>query len=161
MNKLVIAMVLASSVILGGCSTTSPEDLATWQQSSAILREELTALEIELLQVSDPIERASLQAKVAEMKRVADIFDTAIQSATDSADAPFAFMETALLVAGGFFPPALLGLPIIRTLRRQRTAIFTAVAAGGGPNNPNLAKASLKSNPGAMTAFAKWKANGA
>ncbi len=161
MRKLVIAIVLVSSVALGGCSTTSPEDLATWQQSSAILGEEITALEIELLQVSDPIERASLQAKVAEAKRVHEIFDNAITSATSAADAPFAFMETALLVAGGFFPPALLGLPIIRTLRRQRSAIFTAVAAGGGPNNPNLAKASLKSNPAAMNALAKWKANGA
>ena len=101
------------------------------------------------------------QVPVLEKMEIADILDTAIQSATDPEDAPFAFMETALLVAGGFFPPAILGLPIIRTLRRQRSAIFTAVAAGGGPTNPDAAKASLKSNPSAMTAFAKWKANGA
>ena len=155
MNKLVIAIVLASAVVLGCTTGPSQEELAPWQDSSAVLREEITAMEIELLQVSDPIERASLQAKVAEMSRVADILDTAIQSATDPEDAPFAFLETALLVAGGFFPPAILGLPIIRTLRRQRSAIFTAVAAGGGPINSDAAKASLKSNTGAVTALAK------
>ena len=158
MTKILIVCVLAVS--LAGCVTTSPEDLATWQQTSAVLQEELTALEVDLLTVQDPIERASLQAKLAETKRIAAIFDTAIQSASDSADAPFAFAETALAVAGGFFPPALLALPFIRTLRRQRKSIFTAVAAGGGVVDPEKAKASLKTDPGAIAALAKFKANG-
>ncbi len=159
MNKLILVLVLSAT--LAGCQATSPEDLAMWQQTSTVLQEEMTAMEIELLTVQDPIERASLQAKLAETKRVAGIFDTALQSASDSADAPFAFMETAVAVAGGFFPAALLALPFIRTLRRQRHSIFTAVAAGGGVVDPAKAKASLKSDPGAIIALAKFKANGA
>ena len=156
---LFLAMMIGAATVLQSCGTTATdEDLRMWQDSATILREEIQESKRELASIEDPFERAGMQAKIERMERFVIIFDDALQSAEDELDAKFAFGEAAIGAIGGFFPPALLAMPWIRTLRRQRHSIFKAVAAGGGVVNKAEAKAVLATNPAAVVALAKFKA---
>lgn len=154
MTKLLATVMLA--VALTGCGPTD-EQLKTLQDASAQLGTEITVYKQELAGVSDPVERAALQARVAEMQRQHAIFDKAISAAEDADDIPWAIGETIVGVVAGFFPAAGLALPLIRTLRKQRASIFKAVEAGGGVVNKTAAKAVLKQNHSAVAALSKWK----
>ena len=156
MTKLIAVVML--SVALVGCGPTD-EQLKTWQDASAQLGTEITVYQQELAGVTDPVERAVLETRVAKMQQQHAIFDKAIQEAENASDVPWAIGETVVGVLAGFFPAAGLALPFIRTLRKQRASIFKAVEAGGGVVNKTTAKTVLKQNPAAVAALSNWKAN--
>ena len=149
--------VLVICVALGGCASAG--DINAWQSTATAAREEVQRLRVDLAGVEDPAQRAALEAQIQVMERIAQRFEDAISNAEDSDDAMWATGETALAVAAGFFPPLLAFLPVVRTLRRQRSVIFKSVAAGGGPSDPDTAKAVLSSDAAAYAAFQKWKAD--
>jgi len=152
--RLLAIVILA--VALTGCGPTD-EQLQTWQDASAQLGEEIIVYQQELAGITDPVERAAMEARVAEMQRQHAIFDKALGAAEDARDIPWAIGETLVGVLAGVFPVAGIALPFIRTLRKQRESIFKAVQAGGGVVDKEKAKAALKENPAAVAALSKWK----
>lgn len=134
------------------------EQLAAWQDASTQLGQEIQQVQVELATVEDPVQRASLEAKLQILMDMHTRLDAAIQDAETSKDAGWALLETAVGVAGGFFPPALLALPFIRTARKSLPNIMAAVEAGGGVVNPQAAKAALKADPKAYATLQAWKA---
>lgn len=154
MAKLFPIMIL--SIALTGCGPDQ-ETLQIWQDASAQLTTEITTYKQELVGVTDPVDRAALEATVAELQRRHAIFDEALQSAEDARDVPWAIGEMVIGAIAGVVPAAGIALPFIRTLRKQRASIFKSVDAGGGVKNSVAAKAALKQNPAAAAALAKWK----
>ena len=157
-----IVVIAALCVCLTGCGpSTTNDQLMVIQDSIAMLKEEIGRNQQDLAVVNDPVQRAKLDAANELMLKQIVIFENALKDAEDMTDARWGMGEAVIGILGGFFPPALLALPWIRTLRRQRSAIFKAVSAGGGVVDKRAAKAVLKDNPAAVAALAKWKtANG-
>lgn len=90
-----------------------------------------------------------------------------IQQAAGKWDTPIAgeqgqtwgdMVESIAMIAVGLIPgAAVVGIPVIRSARKTLDAVFRSVAAGGGPLNPDAAKATLVKTPSAYKAFRKFK----
>ncbi len=132
-------------------------DLLVMTDTIRVYKEEVKRNQLDLATIVDPFDRKALEDKNEWMLKQITIFEESFASAKDAADAKWSTAEAILGVIGGFFPPALIGLPIIRTLRRQRTAIFDSIKAGGGPKDPTAARLALHENPSARKAFKRWK----
>ena len=156
MKRLTTVLVLALCLTACGPTTTSDQVLVI-KDSISMLKDEIGKNQQDLAVVSDPVQRAKLDAANELMLKQIVIFENALKDAEDMTDAKWGIGEAVVGVIGGFFPPALLALPWIRTLRRQRSAIFKAVNAGGGVVDKSAAKAVLKDTPAAVAALAKWK----
>ncbi len=156
--SVITILVVVIAMYLGGCGPqVTDEQLGLIQQSVSVLEEEVQANRMDLITVESPVERAKLEVAIdAQLKQIR-ILKTALSKAETLSDAKWYTGEAIVGVIGGFFPPALLALPWIRALRRQRTAIFDSIKAGGGPAMPEAAKAALASDPQAHKAFKKWK----
>lgn len=158
-----IAFLAWAIAFVSGCPTMATDkQLGVMRDSVVVLKEEMQKNKQDLAVVEDPVERAKLEAAIDTQLRQIKLLEGALLKAETMADVKWTTAEAILGVVGGFFPPALLGLPWIRMLRRQRTAIFESVRAGGGPANPDAARMNLMNNsPGARKAFKNWKkANG-
>jgi len=137
--------------------TATDQQLGIMQDSIAVLEQEIVSNRKDLVVVTDPVQRAELEAAIDTQLKQVRIFKAALDKAENMADAKWTTGEAVIGMIGTFFPPALLALPWIRTLRRQRTAIFDSIKAGGGPKDPDAAKLSLLKQPAARKAFLKWK----
>lgn len=146
---------LLTSGCLSGPKTGT--DLSLMQDTITILREEHVKNQQDLLTITDPDDRKRMLAVNEKMTKQIAIFENALLRAKDISDAKWSTGEAVIGIIGGFFPPALLALPWIRTLRRQRTAIFDSIKAGGGPANRPHARAELMKHPHARRAYISWK----
>ncbi len=149
---------LLVSGCLGGQKTDT--DLTLMQETITILKEEQIKNQQDLLTITDPDDRATMLAINEKLTKQIAIFEEAFLNAKDISDAKWTTGEAVIGMVGTFFPPILLALPWIRTLRRQRTAIFDSIKAGGGPANRPRARSVLMENPAARKAYIRWK-NGA
>jgi len=162
-----LALILAIAIMAGaGCFGDRDEKLLALQQFSASIHEEIGLARADLAMISDPSERARLEKWLNWAESVAGRTDQEIQKAQDLGDAGWGVGEMIVAVVGGFFPPALMALPLIRAFRRNRRnlqSVFKSVDAGGGVKNPDAARTVLGENGGsAYLAFKAWReANGA
>lgn len=146
---------LLASGCLDGQKTGT--DLSLMQETITILREEHVKNQQDLLTITDPDDRKRMIAVNERMTKQIAIFENALLRAKDISDAKWTTGEAVVGIIGGFFPPALLALPWIRTLRRQRSAIFDSIKAGGGPANLPKARTELMKCPSARKAYISWK----
>ena len=153
--KLLTVIVLA--VALAGCGPND-ETLQTWQDATDQLESEIVIYQQELAGVTDPVERAVLETRVAKMQEQVATFSKALSTAEGAGDIPWAIGETIIGAIAAVVPAVGIALPIIRTLRKQRASIFAAVEAGGGVNDKGAAKTVLLENPAAVAALSAWKA---
>ncbi len=156
MTKLIAVLVVSMSLTACGPAATD-QQLGIMQDSVAVLEQEIVSNRKDLVVVTDPVQRAKLEAAINTQLKQVRILKVALDKAENMADAKWTTGEAVIGMIGTFFPPALLALPWIRTLRRQRTAIFDSIKAGGGPKDPDAAKLSLFKQPAARKAFVKWK----
>ena len=155
--KILTALVLSIALLSSGCGPSDGTDLTLMQETITILKEEHLKNEADLLQITDPEKRETLLAINAKLTKQIEIFEKALINAKDISDAKWTTGEAVVGMVGTFFPPALLLLPWIRTLRRQREAIFDSIKAGGGPANRPQARAALLESPAARRAYVRWK----
>lgn len=161
MNKLLAILIV--SISLTGCGP-KPTDaqLTLIQESVAVLEEEIDANRRDLVDVESPVDRAKLEVAIDLQLKQVRILKKALASAEDISDAKWTTGEAVIGMIGAVFPPALLALPWIRTLRRQRKAIFESIKAGGGPAVPDAARKSLMdASPQARRAYKRWKSKAA
>ncbi len=157
MTKLIAVLIVSVSLTACGPGATDAQ-LGIMQDSMSVLEQEIVANKQDLVTVTDPVERAKLEAAIDTQLRQVRILKDALDKAENMADAKWTTGEAVVGMIGTFFPPALLALPWIRALRKQRTAIFGSVKAGGGPVMPEEARKSLIDNsPAARKAYKKWK----
>lgn len=97
---------------------------------------------------------ALIESKSAEASQWLDALDAAQRSWQDAAAKAegavdgWSVAETAALLAAGFFPPAAVAVPVIRRSRAAFEGVVASMAAGGGPANPEAARAAMKAVPG-------------
>lgn len=160
MNKLLTVLVVSLSLTACGPKPTDKQ-LGIMQDTVAVLEEEIQNNQRDLVSVESPVDRAKLQVAIDMQLKQVRILKEALDKAEDISDAKWSTGEAVVAMIGSFFPPVLLALPWIRTLRRQRTAIFASIKDGGGPAMPEAARKSLMDNsPAARKAYKRWKANG-
>ena len=160
MNKLLTVLVVSLSLTACGPKVTD-EQLGLIQESVAVLEEEIQNNRRDIVSVESPVERAKLQVAIDTQLKQVRILKNALNDAKTVSDAKWSTGEAVVAMIGGFFPPVLLALPWIRTLRRQRTAIFKSIKDGGGPAMPEAARKSLMdASPAARKAYKRWKNNG-
>ena len=148
MPKLRIAVVLAA-VFMCGCANITSEELANWQAASAVLTEEIQTVRNELYLTEDPVARAKLEAVLDEIQPRLEQANAIIQEAQSGGDVGWGLLEGALAVAAGFFPGLGVLIPLVRSARRTSRALITSVEAGGGPVEPETARAALNTDPSA------------
>ena len=160
MNKLLIVLIV--SISLTACNPKAADEaLTVMQQSVAVLEEEIEANRLDLVSVESSVDRAKLEVAIDMQLKQVRLLKNALDRAEDISDAKWTTGEAVIGMIGAVFPPALLALPWIRTLRRQRKAIFESIKAGGGPAMPEAARKSLMDgSPPARKAYKRWKANG-
>jgi len=159
MKRTLIIAVLCLVPMLGSeCSQSQQQQqLDQWVALGEQMEQNIADTKEQLHLVTDPIQRAGIEAKLAKMEEIANAFTTTLSgvSVVDdpaAGDASAAAIEGVLGAAAGLTGGlSLLGIPFVR-LFRQRKQIFKAVDAGGGVKDVAAAKAVLKHNAGA------WKA---
>ena len=157
MTKLIAVLIVSLSLTACGLKATD-EALTVMQQSVAVLEEEIVANRRDLVSVESPVDRAKLEVAIDMQLKQVRLLKNALAKAEDISDAKWTTGEAVIGMIGAVFPPALLALPWIRTLRRQRKAIFDSIKAGGGPAMPDDARKSLMdASPAARRAFKKWR----
>jgi len=155
MKKYVVIAVLCLVCMLGTeCESGAQEQMSQWQTLGTLMEQNITDTQQQLSLVTNPIDRAALQARLDKMKEVAQGFNSALDTLTvveDPApgDTGLAATEAILTAAAGLTGGlSLLGIPFVR-LFRQRKMIFAAVDAGGGVKDPAAAKLKLVENQAA------------
>ncbi len=154
--------VLTLPLLLGGQCQFAPtdEEVAGWKQASADLAAEIGNIQADLILVEDPVQRAKIERALAEIAPTVDRLNDAVQRAESGGDVGWGLLEGALLVAAGFFPWAAAIVPFVRSARRiAQKKVFDVVLAGGGPKNPDAAKAAMATDPKLMAEFEVWKAS--
>lgn len=155
MRKILIIAV----VFVAGCaSLPNDQELALWKQQSAALTRDIAEVEIQLSAVSDPIERAGLQAKLQQMKSFAARLDTGIQDAQTAGEARSAALDALLWGVAGAIPGFGLAVPLIKRGFSVANHLMKSVDAGGGVKDGAAASAELMKSPAAAKAFQKHKA---
>jgi hypothetical protein len=125
------------------------EELQQWQQASAVLTEEVQNIRTDLILVDDPVERAKLEARLNEIEPYVEQANAIIQDAQSGGDVGWGLLEASIAVAAGFFPGLGVLIPLVRSARRTSKALIASVAAGGGPVEPEAARAALNTDPAA------------
>ena len=166
MKRLLIIAVLCTIPLLGSeCESNQQQQMTAWQTLGEQMEQNINDTEQQLHLVTDPIQRAGIQARLTKMKEISQAFNStlgtiAVVDDPATGDAGAAAIEAALAAAAGLTGGlSLLGLPFVR-LFRQRKQIFKAVDAGGGVVNPTAAKLKLVENAGAWAALQKFQKNG-
>lgn len=171
--RLLTAIVLGVACSFGGCkvmesmfSSAPPtpqqvEQLDRWKAIANALVGEAAVLEKEIIEATDPADRAKLQIRLTSTRDQLDIANAAIQNAETPGDVGWNMLEVGLTTATAFFPPAGIALIIARSLRRMSKktipAIFDSIKTGDGPKNPAAAKIALLKDPEARKAYEVWK----
>ncbi len=168
MKRTLIIAVLCLVPMLGSeCSESQQQQqLDQWVALGEQMEQNIADTKEQLHLVTDPIQRAGIEAKLAKMEEIANAFTTTLSgvsvvddpaAAATEAQAIEGILGAAAGLTGGL---SLLGIPFVR-LFRQRKQIFRAVDAGGGVANPQAAKLKLMENAGAWKALQKFQKNGA
>jgi len=167
MKRALIIGVLCLVPMLGSeCSESEQQNqLDAWTSLGELMEENIRDTKLKLHLITDPIQRAGIEAKLAKMEEIAGAFNSTLGTISVVVD-PAAGDTEAMAIEGILGAAAgltgglsLLGIPFVR-LFRQRKQIFKAVDAGGGVQNVAAAKAVLKQNAGAWKALQKHQ-NGA
>ena len=167
MKRLLIISALCIVPLFGvECSeSTQQQQMTQWQTLGALMEQNIIDTQNKLHLVTDPVDRAAMQARLDKMREISSGFNTTLAGITvvdDPApgDAGLGATEAALtMLAGVTGGASLLAVPFIR-LFRQRKQIFQAVDAGGGVVDVSAAKLKLVENQGAWKALQKHQANG-
>lgn len=106
--------------------------------------------------IADEIERKQADydrwmARAAEEAAKVDGYLAELEEAETGWDVA----EVGVTVLAGFVPGAAAMLPIVRRLRRQFDGTVSAIAAGGGPRDPERTKAAMLAQPGLKAAVTK------
>jgi len=163
---LIIGVLCMTPLFAVECSTSQQQaQFEQWTTLGELMEQNIADTQQKLHLITDPVDRAGVEAKLAKMMEISTAFNTTLDgvSVVDdpaAGDAGAAAIEASLAALAGVTGGAsLLGVPFIR-LFRQRKQIFKAVAAGGGVGDVAAAKKVLKQNAGAWAALQKFQANG-
>jgi hypothetical protein len=144
-----LTIVCLSAVLLCGCASITPAELAAWQETSATLTEEIRTYHEEL--AADPTieEKERILAALAWAQPRLEQANAVIQDAQTGGDVGWGLLEVGVGVLIGFFP--VLGAlgPLVRSARRVSRSLIASVQAGGGPANPEVARKALDVDPAA------------
>jgi outer membrane murein-binding lipoprotein Lpp len=153
------AVVVLAAVLVCGCAA-SQQQIDQWKEASASMSSEIAALQADLTLIEDPVERAKLQQRLGAMQPIVERLNSAVQQAETAGDVGWNVADAAAGLATGFFPMLAPLWLAIRAAKRQRKTVakvFESVNAGGGPQDPDAARATLSDDPAAYTAFKRWK----
>lgn len=163
---LIIGALCIVPLFAAECSTSDQQaQMTQWQALGEQMEENIVDTQAQLHLVTDPVDRAAIEARLNKMREISSAFNSTLGTITvidDPApgDAGAAAIEGALAAAAGLTGGlSLLGIPFVR-LFRQRKQIFKAIDAGGGVVDATRAKMKLLENVGAWKALQRHQANG-
>ena len=147
---------IAALVLLGGCVSAGQlaeahATIDTMTSTLAVLDEELDGLKADLLAINadDPDSEdyadkliALINDKSATARKVSDALQAASNTVNQS-DSAWGWAEAAAGALAMFVPGAGAGITLVRRSRRAFEGVVASIAAGGGPVNPEAARAAM------------------
>lgn len=158
MSRFIVAVLMCSALV--GCTNQQIEDLRAGSDGAVValgeINEDVSRLEADLAAMEAQADTnpeaakaaiaiqkqlAVLRAQAERWNDLAHQLNEQIQSA--GIESGWDIAEAAIGAASVFFPAALIGIPLIRSLRRAFTRTVIAVEAGGGPMNPEATRVAM------------------
>lgn len=155
----VTVLLFVSLVVVPGCVTTQAQ-VDALKQTSADTQESILQLRADLAAI--PPGNSAAVAKIqTELDRLAPILaevNEKIQNIKPGDNAWLDLLEIFGIAAAGAIPGFGVAIPFIRAAKNVTKSVFASIDAGGGPTNPEAAKAVLVKDPKAYQEFLNWKA---